>query len=100
MNKKLSYNITENITAYNNIDIDLGLSFDPLSYVVDMPDNMKKYINENMLLMNIEDVDSIYNIFDHRRVSYAYQMSNMLFINSDQNIFPLNYNLETLSYCQ
>ena len=98
MNKKLSYNITENITAYNNIDIDLGLSFDPLSYVVDMPDNMKKYINENMLLMNIEDVDSIYNIFDHRRVSYAYQMSNMLFINSDQNIFPLNYNLETLSY--
>lgn len=98
MNKKLSYNITENITAYNNIDIDLGLSFDPLSYVVDMPDNMKKYINENMLLMNIEDVDSIYNIFDHRRVSYAYQMSNMLFINNDQNIFPLNYNLETLSY--
>jgi len=96
MNKKLSYNITENITAYNNIDIDLGLSFWPLSYVLSMQNN--KFLHDNMLLFNLEDIDSIYNIFSHYKEKYAYQLNNMLFIDSDRNIYPLNYNLENLSY--
>ena len=101
MNNKLQYDIKDKdnnilFSAYNNIDIDLGLSFDPLSYVVSMQNN--KYLHENMLLMNIEDIDSIYNIFMHYKEKYAYQLNNMLFIDSEKNIYPLNYNLENLSY--
>ena len=97
MNNKLAYYIEDkNITVFNNIDIDLGLSFDPLSYVVTMQNN--KCLQNNMLLMNIEDIDSIYNIFEHYKEKYSYQLNNMLFIDSDNNIYPLNYNLENLSY--
>lgn len=96
MNNKLQYYIKDNTYAYNNIDIDLGLSFDPLSYVVTMQNN--KYLHNNMLLMNIEDIDSIYNVFSYYKEKYAYQLNNMLFIDSENNIYPLNYNLENLSY--
>lgn len=101
MNNKLQHDIIDKdnnflFTVFNNIDIDLGLSFDPLSYIITMQNN--NYLQNNMLLMNIEDVDSIYNIFEHYKEKYAYQLNNMLFIDNSNNIYPLNYNLENLSY--
>ena len=80
------------ITSYNNINLDLSLSFNNLTYTLSY-ENSKQYLTTNSLLLNIEDIDSIYNVFKHNNVQFSYQLNNILFIDNNQNMHILSYNL-------
>ena len=95
MNERIQNTININgtdITSYNNINIDLTLSFNNLSYTLSYENN-RKYLTTNSLLFNIEDTDSIYNIYKHNDIQFAYQLNNILFIDNDKNMHILSYNL-------
>ena len=82
------------ITTYNNIDLDLSLSFNSLTYTLSYENN-KNYLINNSLLFNIEDIDTIYNIFKTNDVQFSYQLNNILFIDNNKNMHILSYNLIT-----
>lgn len=94
MNNNLQYSLINNgekFISYNNIDVDLTLAFNNLSYTLNAENN-KKYLNPNSLLLNIEDTDTIYNVFKRNNDQYAYQLNNILFIDNNKDMHILTYN--------
>jgi len=87
-----------NVKILHNNNINLSLSFNNLTYTLlnnDKKMNSSKYLNSYSLIFNIEDEDTIYNVFKHNDIQFTYQLNNILFIDNDKNMHILNYNLKT-----
>ena len=99
MNNIIQTNIgkSEEIITYNNIDINISLSFNNLAYTLSYENsnypNSKKYLTNNSLLLNVEDDNTIYNVFKKSNKPYSYQLNNLIFIDDEKNMHLLNYNL-------
>ena len=94
MNNILQFTTSKNnkkIDVYNNINLDVALSFNNLTYTL-LHENNNNIIN-NSILFNLEDTDTMYNIFLNNSYQYSYQLNNILFIDNEKNMHILNYNL-------
>lgn len=83
------------INVLNDINLDLSLSFNNLSYTL-LYSNNQNLLN-NSIVFNLEDTDTLYNIFIENSEQYSYQLNNILYIDNEKNIHPLNYNLFTIN---
>ena len=94
MNNILQFKTLNNnkeIDVYNNINLDVSLSFNNLTYTL-LHENNQNIIN-NSILFNLEDTNTLYNIFINNSYQYSYQLNNIIFIDNEKNMHVLNYNL-------
>ena len=86
------YDKKNNILSYYSYNIGLStVNFD-LSYINDLSsNNSKKYIDKNLLVLSMFDDKMYYNKNSNKS---SYQYNNILFINNESDIIPLNLNIK------
>ena len=79
-------NLNENL-----IDLDISFSTIAQKDLLSLSGNDK--LNENTLIFSCFDYKNTIGNFNKELTGYPYRQNNLFFINNEEYIFPLNYNI-------
>lgn len=81
----------------DNTMINLDIDYSPLSQkdLLSLSGNehLNEHLNNNSLIFSCFDYKNTIDNFNKELSSYPYRQNNLFFINNEQYIFPLNYNI-------
>lgn len=92
-NDKIINGVLNKYSVYNDNIIDLDISLSTLSQQDLLGLSKNKNLNENSLIFSCFDPKNTLHVFYDTLSEYPYRQNNLFFINNEQMIFPMNYNI-------
>ena len=93
LNEKLNNEIFQQYSLYNDNIVDVDITFSTLSQPELLNLSQNDNLNENSLIFSCFDYKNTIDNLNQKLSGYPYRQNNLFFINNEQYIFPLNYNI-------